>query len=195
MPNISLRPVARPPAQENEPTSPAYTNSKKFIIFKHPAYCDNFNHSNLLRLYACDTPDGGLHAGTALLACAIVACNAQDGYLTRNRDGDNLHVGHDEVLLDDEYYYHVPNPIPATQESSGRAYYKYPVYPTFEHCAFPHSSIPARWLRGVETRGPSGAPSESSVNMAVFAHDQGCVISRYRDYIKRAHLCPRSELD
>ncbi|KAH6706520.1 hypothetical protein BKA61DRAFT_616588 [Leptodontidium sp. MPI-SDFR-AT-0119] len=94
MPNISLRPAARSPAEENERTLPAYTNTntRKFITFKHPAYSDSYQQSSLLQLYAWDTQDGGLHAGTALLACAIVACNAQDGYLTRHRDGDSLHL-------------------------------------------------------------------------------------------------------
>ncbi|KAG9234572.1 hypothetical protein BJ875DRAFT_509286 [Amylocarpus encephaloides] len=207
MPNISLRPVARPPAQEHERTSPGCTNTRTLTTFKHPAYSDDFQQGSLLQLYTWDTRDGGLHAGTALLACAIVACNAQDGYLTRNRDGGSLHVGDDEVLLDDEYYYHVPNPLPATQESSGRAYYKHPVYPTFEHWPFPHGIIPARWLGGVEGReggeggeggetiDPSSTPSVSSVSVAVIARDRACAISKYRDYIERAHLCPRNELD
>ena len=63
----------------------------------------------LLALPALDSPNG-MHHGTALDACAIVADNHWDGYFTLDREGaqrvptDNM----DASLNADVYYFHVP---------------------------------------------------------------------------------------
>ena len=59
------------------------------VTFKHPGYPDQFGQNILLTLHAFDDVRGGLHCGTAHIACAIVACNAWDGYFSRTRDGND----------------------------------------------------------------------------------------------------------
>lgn len=198
METIQLCPSVPSPIQEY----PYPTANKHIIIFKHPGYPDEYEQNILLQLYAWDSPNGGLHAGTALLACAIIACNAWDGYLTVERDGPKLEVQDDDVLSAQEYYFHVPRPRMESIEPTGDgSHYKYPIYPSFQHWAFPHRHIPSQW-RGVsddESEAISGGtintPSVSSVSAAVINRDKSCVISKNRDYIERAHLCPRNELD
>ncbi|THW85534.1 hypothetical protein D6D17_09181 [Aureobasidium pullulans] len=162
------------------------------VTFKHPGYPDQFSQNILLTLHAFDDVRGGLHCGTAHMACAIVACNAWDGYFSRTRDGSNrLNLQHDDLILDKVLYFHVP---------SSDA--KYPVYPDFANWAFPHDDLPPSWPRAPasdddasdtdELRAP---PSSSTLTAAVLRRDKTCVISGQRDCVERAHLCPRSEVD
>ncbi|KAJ9634235.1 hypothetical protein H2199_009065 [Coniosporium tulheliwenetii] len=198
METIHLRPATPLPLHDN--SSP--TTNKHFIVFKHPGYPEDYEQNVLLQLYAWDSPNGGLHAGTALLACSLIACNAWDGYLTVERDGQKLDLQDDDILSAPEYYFHVPEPPTASADStSSRNHYKYPIYPSFQHWAFPHRHVPSQWRGASGDEGgsvpdePSSTPSVSSVSAAVIARDRACAISKHRDYIERAHLCPRNELD
>jgi len=58
---------------------------------------------------------GGMHYGTALTACAIVAGNAWNGYLPSEG----------RLLTGRTYYFHVPDTSGASS--------LYPVRPSFEH--------------------------------------------------------------
>jgi len=162
------------------------------VTFKHPGYPDQFNQNILLTLHAFDDVRGGLHCGTAHIACAIVACNAWDGYFSRTRDGsDRLNLQHDDLIFDKVLYFHVP---------SSDA--KYPVYPDFANWAFPHDDLPPSWPRApasdddaLDTDELRAPPSSSTLTAAVLRRDKTCVISGQRDCVERAHLCPRSEVD
>ncbi|KAH0562857.1 hypothetical protein GP486_002530 [Trichoglossum hirsutum] len=191
METIQLRPPAPLPAQEY-----LYPIADNHVIkFKHPGYPEKFGQNILLQLYAWDSPNGGLHAGTALLACAIIACNAWDGYLTVERDGPKLELQYDDVLPIQGYYFHVPRPeVESIGPTGDDSHYKYPIYASFQHWAFPHEQIPSQW-RGAISTEVIYTPSISSVSAAVISRDGSCVISKNRDYIERAHLCPRNELD
>jgi hypothetical protein len=82
------------------------------IIFRHPAYPEHFSQNVLLSLQAYDHPDGGLHHGTALTACGIVAGNAWNGYFSETSGGAPLTLGRDELLVvGKDYYFHVPHPV------------------------------------------------------------------------------------
>ena len=41
----------------------------------------------------------------------------------------------------------------------------------------------------------TSAKSVSAISSAVIARDRYCSLSGYRDLLKRAHLCPRSEIE
>jgi hypothetical protein len=168
------------------------------VTFKHPGYPDQFGQNILLTLHAFDHVRGGLHYGTAHIACAMVACNAWDGYFSRTRDSsDRLNLQHNDLIFDKVLYFHVP--------SSGA---KYPVYPDFANWAFPHDNLPPNWPRAPasddddalagagagadELRAP---PSSSTLTAAILRRDKACVISGQTDCAERAHLCPRSEVD
>ena len=115
------------------------------LVIKHPAYPDEFRQNDLLTFYARDLPDGGLHAPTVLLACGLVACNEFNGYLTRDRAGNQrLNCDNDQILSAGQYYFHVPHP-PSRSSTDSSIVYKYPVYPDFSHWAFPHRNVPQAW--------------------------------------------------
>ncbi|KAG9659992.1 hypothetical protein KCU76_g19642, partial [Aureobasidium melanogenum] len=181
------------PAQSALPLS-SFGGSRRehTVTFKHPGYPDQFSQNILLTLHAFDDIRGGLHCGTAHIACAIVACNAWDGYFSRTRDGsDRLNLQHDDLIFDKVLYFHVP---------SGDA--KYLVYPDFANWAFPHGDLPPSWPRApasyddtLDTDELRAPPSSSTLTAAVLRRDKACVISDQRDCVERAHLCPRSEVN
>lgn len=124
------------------PPSPAVVprfSTPPQIIFHHPAY----RSTRLIDLPAFDGNEAcpGLHHGTALLICSIIADNKFDGWLSRTRNGEKLDLGSDGLLPVGEYFFHVPWPAgPDTEERQGP--YKYPVVPTFRHWTFPHNNLP-----------------------------------------------------
>lgn len=105
-------------------------NSNHRIFFLHPAYPDHNNE--LLNLSAFDRLDAGprgLHAGTAFLACAIIAGNSWTGYLTAlTRDGTRVQHQTDEILCEEQYYFLVPKP-----NDDNDLYYQHPITPSFRH--------------------------------------------------------------
>ena len=50
------------------------------VTFRHPGYPDE--HNIIMVLPALDDPEGGIHYETALIACAVVAGNRWDGFLS-----------------------------------------------------------------------------------------------------------------
>jgi hypothetical protein len=60
------------------------------VIIRHPAYSD---HNELLSFNAWDHGHSGVHLGTVLLACQLVACNEFNGFLTKDRNGSERITG------------------------------------------------------------------------------------------------------
>lgn len=73
----------------------------RVIAFKHPGYSDYAKQNELLSLCATDSITGGIHYGTAWTACALVAGNASNGYMTREREGARIILKDDELLTDE----------------------------------------------------------------------------------------------
>ena len=80
-------------------------NVHRFVHLHHPDYSDE--NGILLSLLVIDGAGGGLHHGTALVACAILADNQWDGWLSVDRHGSRLSEQLD-VLSGDNYYSLVP---------------------------------------------------------------------------------------
>lgn len=184
-PLVIREPVPAQPALPSFSFSGDHGNT---ITFKHPGYPDQFGQNILLTLFAFDHPSGGLHYGTAYVACALVACNAWNGYFTRTRESPRLELDHDDLLLDRVLYFHVPT-------GTG----KYPVYPNFDNWAFPHDDLPPHWPPEMgsereEVEELGAPPSVSTLTAAVLRRDKACVISKQRDCVEKGHLCPRSEV-
>lgn len=81
------------------------------VAFRHPAYPDGSNV--LLTLHAWDRVGGGIHYGLAHTACAIVANNRFDGYLSLARDGSSRIESEWDACLpphSNGYYFHVQPP-------------------------------------------------------------------------------------
>jgi hypothetical protein len=82
---------------------------------------------------------------TALLACAIIACNAIDGFLSRDHTGlERLDLKDNPILLPAVYYFHVPSPDHdydiQPQPQPQPQLYTYPVCVSFDHWRYPHDA-------------------------------------------------------
>ena len=174
------------PDAESFPT-PA---NQTVIRFIHPA-----NNISFLALAANDLsaagvngnpPTFGLHLGTALLACQIVAFN-KSGFLStsRNRNAPHLPVLRDHLLLDKRYYFHLNDNIPL-----------YHICLDFSEWVFPHEmlQVPTIWTGGALVKGtPMERLPASAVSGAIKTRDQMCLISLWKDGTTTSPLIPRTE--
>lgn len=159
------------------------------VLFRHPGYLSENFDNVILKLPAFDlsgTGVRGIHYGTARLACAIIAGNAWDGYLTTSRKEQKLSLSNDELLVEDEYWFHIPPKVGAYQKRMGyqAQRYLYPIYPNFHHWCFPHGHLPPSW------NGSAPNPrNESNVSN----EDMFCQAKHQDDYTEKVYLCPTSE--
>jgi hypothetical protein len=145
--------------------------TRTMVKFIHPA-----NNASFLSLAANDfvaagvggnPPTFGLHLGTALLACQIIAFN-RTGFLSTSKDRRAPHIATTVVLLDRRYYFHLDDDLPR--------------YLDFSTWVFPHDL----------DRGTYGSRErESDVSLVVKARDGMCLVSLCRDGLTTAHLVPR----
>ena len=75
------------------------------VNIRHPAYTDD--EPPLLTLYAWDHATGGVQYGFVHTACAIIAANRHDGYLSTSRNGEAICANTGDVLRAGDYFYHV----------------------------------------------------------------------------------------
>ncbi|KAI8952213.1 hypothetical protein F4801DRAFT_233718 [Xylaria longipes] len=149
------------------------------IKFHHPGYPPP--HDILFMLPRLDrsststsTSLKGVHYGTALTACQIIANNAFDGYLTTDREGcervdSNLDFNH--LLTKSDYWFFVG--------STFQNLNPYPIVPSFQDWAFPHQRIP-RWPRLKHT-------TDSDII------DHRYIVTRTAGFINQAYLIPAAE--
>ena len=174
--------------------SSAFNSSQNSIKiqFKHSVYSESENV--LLSLNGFDefkrkadaTSEVGLHHGTVLIACGIVACNAFDGYFSKEKGGQKLEQGQIEYLTDSTYYFNVPT---ATNET-----HVYPICPSFKNWAFPHDNFSNLWKEiPIPVSIPRFNVGSSNVTSAVIHRDGGCLLSGCKDAGERVYLCPLDE--
>ena len=65
----------------------------------------------LLSLLSFDSQEGGLYHGTARIACAIIAGNRWDRYLSLQPNGPRIPETDQDILLSDKYYFLVPREL------------------------------------------------------------------------------------
>jgi hypothetical protein len=179
-----------------EPSLPTHSfagSRENSIKIKHPGYPDDYEQNVLMVLYAFDRHGGELRYGTALVACALVAGNAWDGFFTRHRDGPPVDLKDDDILLEKSYYFHVLSPSPSSSP------YSYAVYPSFEHWSFPHNNLPPAWAERAATAGRNAdddaddddvglaPPSASNLTPAILRRDGRCCVTAHKslsgDYV------------
>jgi hypothetical protein len=127
----------------------ASINTLASIRIRHPHLPPA--HNQILVLPLCDVADDnaqrGIHYGTLISACTIVAGNLPDGYLTRDLEGNDRIVSVN-VSTDDAWdrviqgvfdcFLHFPGyPI------DGDAY---DLVDSFADWEFPHNHFPAKWM-------------------------------------------------
>lgn len=170
--------------------------------FRHPAYPDNSNV--LLTLHAWDRPEGGIHYGLAQTACAIIANNRFDGYLSLTRDGSvRIEADWDACLPahPNGYYFHVPgsalpdseNHHPSSDQDPQLRPYKWPFVPSFLDWQFPHN-LPEQWKRCATVQVDSANTAQSDQAGAVQQRDIVCRVSRHSTSTEAAHLIPLHEM-
>jgi hypothetical protein len=87
-----------------------------------------------------DTITGGMHHGTLLLACGIIACNRYEGYLSTDAKGEERVEAHNEdVVPNGKYFYQLQDP------ATGSLSYAYPLHMPFQDWRFPHDDIHVPW--------------------------------------------------
>ncbi|KAL5331527.1 hypothetical protein ACEPPN_001061 [Leptodophora sp. 'Broadleaf-Isolate-01'] len=139
-----------------------------YITFLHPGYSDRSKQSVLFRLQAFNRDGGGLHFGTALAACRLVAGNSENGFFTHHRDGPKIDLQYDELLRERKYYFYNPD---VDNEI-------YPVYKSFADWIFPHDNFPPEWsIMNEDSEIDSAPPSASSLTAFVSARDKCCRVS------------------
>ncbi|KAI0435503.1 hypothetical protein F4803DRAFT_545372 [Xylaria telfairii] len=174
------RPVSQPPGDTTDAapfvsrSSPRHAPTIAFpgvIRFCHPGYPDTFNELFRLPRYdSSPTSGNGVHYGTALVACQIVANNAFNGYLTTDQEGNHrvdLDLNH--LLTELVYWFHIPGSDA-----------KYPIVPSFRDWQFPHGQVPNNWQ----------TPKDE--------HDDGagisrCVVTCQTGATAECHLVPKAE--
>lgn len=160
------------------------------VIVKHPGYS---NSSTLVTFAAADYNDSGhgVHFGTVHVACAILANNRHDGWLSRSRSytatGDRITQEHDSILPAGEYFYHVP----LLDDYARPPLAPYSVVPNFRAWKFPHGNIPQPWDTVLDraTIDDNAYPTDPSIR------DQTCRLTDFCMGCDYAHLIPVSEKD
>ncbi|THW72350.1 hypothetical protein D6D19_06589 [Aureobasidium pullulans] len=122
-----------------------------------------------------------------LIACAVVAGNRWDGFLSERRTGSGVPTPRDGVLRGKEYYFRLPDDAKA----------KYPLVPTFAHWRFPHGKLPPVWSQFRVPSMPAGRvlPRQGSLTDALLARDISCRLTATVEGTEHAHLVPRTEGD
>jgi hypothetical protein len=181
------------------------------VRFRHPAYPNSSNV--LLSLHAWDQADGGIHYGLAHTACAIIANNRFDGYLSREIDGSSRIEAEWSSCLPAEshgYYFHVPPPpgklcLHLFQDrqadllhvdhdpSQSHLPYRWAFVPSFQDWKYPRI-LPEIWQRCSEAQVDSlNSTAQSDQGGAVLQRDIICKVSAHSTSTEVAHLIPTHE--
>ena len=128
----------------------------------------------------------GLHHGTALLACEVLAYNAH-GYLSTSRDpedhGSQHAGGRDSLLLERKYYYFVPSKP------------QYEICRLFSEWPFPHKSYAEVWGSGILDSGVRVELQTDDACLVIRERDGVCAISGSSDSLSMSHIVPITESD
>ncbi|KAM5471087.1 hypothetical protein MauCBS54593_003425 [Microsporum audouinii] len=152
------------------------------VSIHHPAYNDD--SYTLIAFIGLDHPAGGIHHETARIACAILAGNRWDGFLTETRTGERIREGSNSILQKSKYYFRLPNISPDE---------KFPITPSFSHYRFPQS-LPSSWRdQSLPNLPENRLPRQSSLVPAPIARDISCRVTNHTEGTEHAHLIPRSE--
>ena len=154
------------------------------VIVKHPGY--GGHGTTLFTLSACDGRNADrVDYNTLHTACAIVACNRFDGWLSSDVPGQEVVEADEHGLIDaSTYFFHVPSgdTSPSAAEESD---FHYPIVPNFRTWPFPHGAIPRNWREA--ENDCRGRLQEHAVG------PQECRLTRHSLKVQRAHIVPSSE--
>jgi hypothetical protein len=161
------------------------------VQFWHPA-----NNLAFLRLPAVDWCPGppsrfGIHYGTAITACQIVACN-EEGFLSTSRDRQALghklvNVDWDSIISPGIYFYHL---------SSQNSNVLYPICCDFPFWRFPHEKLPQAWKNDSDlpdqTTSVIWPTNWSAISEKIKTRDTWCLISGSQDCLTTSHVVAKT---
>nr|POF13595.1 hypothetical protein CFP56_02618 [Quercus suber] len=167
------------------PSNYRILSTARRLVVRHPGYVDSNND-----LFALVATDGnadapGIQMNIVHTACAVIANNRFDGWLSQSRDPKQPRVAItcSDLLPTGAYYFHVPS----TDECSEALACPYPVVPNFRSWIFPHNQLPSPWVTA-----PIGPITQST---PAKIRDSTCRITQCSDSIDSAHIVPRAEKD
>jgi len=161
-----------------------YVSNSGWITIYHPGH--ESENAPLFGLPVVDSAtDGskrGIHYGTLHTACAIVANNRFDGFLSREKSpsGVPLDIGIHDIVGEGRYYFHVPNVEDCEP---------YEVVSCPANWTFPHGDIPKLFLdlgNNRTTEIPTYTPPLSGML---------CCLSARQTYTDVAYIVPASQSD
>ncbi|KAI4184059.1 MAG: hypothetical protein LQ346_006177 [Caloplaca aetnensis] len=201
--SVQIRPPQRFPQHAELIDTLSYR--KQYVTIKHPAYGEDEN--TLLTLYCPDGRAGGLHFGTARIACGIITNNQFHGSFHSGLDKRPIQLRDDDILAPGVYYYHLSQPttpsLPPTPDATdvlAQSFqpYRYPVVPSFQHWSFPaRGTLPPSWeaLRQSDALAQLDFTLGSeNASTTVIARDVTCRLSTYDLGCEKAHMLPKHEV-
>jgi hypothetical protein len=165
-------------------------SNNDYVKIRHPGYSGS---NTLLTFAAVDqgASSYGVHFGTVHVACAIIANNRHDGWLSRSRsyavESDRIAQNDDSVLPAGEYFYHVP----LLGDISRTPLAPYPVVPNFRAWKFPHGHFPPFWDSVIDRT----TIDDSALSADTSTRDGTCRLTDFSTACDYAHLIPSSEKD
>ncbi|KAJ8129197.1 hypothetical protein O1611_g4435 [Lasiodiplodia mahajangana] len=186
--------------------SPACNSTPPRIRIRHPGYKECRGENILLELPAIDyivesssqVRTSGLHHGTAIIACGIIANNAfDDVYFSHDPYGQTrVRIPRDNILEPGDYWLQLTGrepPPPTTCSPSPEListpkddkYYKYPIVPSFRDWQFPHGQLPDEWQR------PHSPPQPALAKTYEVA--DRCFLTDLRIGLEKCHLIPSAQ--
>ncbi|KAI0445985.1 hypothetical protein F4803DRAFT_547771 [Xylaria telfairii] len=171
------------------------------IRIRHPGY----RQGNLLLQFAAldhvdksSSRDGiwGIHYGTVITACGIIADNAFDKvYLSKDVYGKERAPTYRGVLEHGDYWLQLdgsqlPDPQDPTSEDKRDEVHPYAIVPTFWNWLFPHGKLPAEWQQ--EHNPPLSPDQLQPTNNMNKVRDEveRCFLSSLRTAIEKAYVIP-----
>ncbi|KAL5314418.1 hypothetical protein ACEPPN_018845 [Leptodophora sp. 'Broadleaf-Isolate-01'] len=163
------------------------------VNLRHPAY--DRRHDLLLSLFAWDAAAGGICYSLAHDACAIIADNHHEGWLSDSHTGEPLNYESNALLPAGDYWYYLPSPD-ATEDDDGNttsaSAYRWPVVTCFQDWEFP-DDLPSAWTTVAQRHSPADAGPQSTYASIVRSRDLSCRITKHFTGTEVAHLCPEQE--
>lgn len=173
------------------PSYPDHDNLLFTLPLLDPVHALSYNQEPR---FDCPPTAFGIHFGTLITACMVVACNTP-GRLCLDRNGLRpIEAAWNQVLTGVTVcYYHAETATPQVP---------YPTCPSFWHWEFPHDKIPDQWLRaGEEAEGNAQPPrplqvaTATRMSTAVQLRDASCRLTLMPDGTENNHIIPISELE
>ena len=174
LPGLTHPPVEITVQNESKvPTRASIPGTQPVITFRQTGPNSPNKLLDLPRVERCSDGKWGVHYGTALTACQIIAMNTFHGHLSTSAtpsEETRVRGSLDQVLFENEYYFIVPG------------IEQYYVVPAFEEWRFP-DNIPEHWTNA------HAAMQENEVN----DRDRSCCVITGASITDGARLCPAIE--